>query len=347
MNEELQNNRVEMEFSQWKAREERLCRLLGINPADNKSLLAEKLRQFEQIRSRYKSSGNLEEQHTLRILDSEIAILNKMLYPRLLVRILRKPVVEIKNHIRNQKNLRKERENFHSLHQQVQRIGFPDLSKIIKAELEKGQKNFSIPIAYYINEKEKISHTLSFSRDTSGGYQFEGYESCLRYEDAMKTESRHYFKIENEQRFSLEQSYNLLSGRSVERNGTWFQLDFNDRNALGNYPLKEFRAGYGYELEKILKSLPLKEPYSTAELQRLKESLAQGCREPVVLIKNSRENKFFIEANPQFKSINLYDQHQQKAAVASIRNDAESDSVQIHNIKAQSPKQSMGKSLKL
>ena len=56
MNKQFPINRVEVEFSQWKAREERFSTLFSITPDDNKSLLTEKLRQFERIAAKYKSS---------------------------------------------------------------------------------------------------------------------------------------------------------------------------------------------------------------------------------------------------------------------------------------------------
>jgi len=160
MNPQFPANRAEMEFSQWKVREERFNTLFSITPAENKSLLAEKLRQFERIRTKYRSSKNIEEQHTLRILKMEIHRMSKQLYPSLISRILRKIITSAQNQLSLRSEAKKEEINFNSLNEKVQRIGFPDLSKKIKNLINKEQENFSVPLSCCINEKEKINHTL-------------------------------------------------------------------------------------------------------------------------------------------------------------------------------------------
>lgn len=323
MNPQFPVNRVEMEFSQWKAREERFNTLFSITPAENKSLLAEKLRQFERIRTKYKSSKNIEEQHTLRILKMEIHRMSKQLYPSLISRILRKIVTSTKNQLSLRDDAKKEEINFNLLNEKVQRIGFPDLSEKIKNLIDKEQENFSVPLSYYINEKEKISHTLSFSKNAEGHFELDGFKSSLQNNSAPEDSRDYYFKNGQETNFKLNEVYNLLSGRSVEHNQSWFQLDFNDKDASGNYHLKEFRNEYAYDLEKTLKGVPLKEVSNQYEMEKLKNTLSQGERVSVVLIKNGRENQIYIEANPQFRSLNIYDQYFRKAEITSSKKEAE------------------------
>ena len=38
---------------------------------------------------------------------------------------------------------------------------------------------------------------------------------------------------------------------------------------------------------------------------------------PVILIKNGNEHRFYIEANPQFKSVNIYDEHSRKITLST------------------------------
>lgn len=319
MNPQFPVNRVEMEFSQWKAREERFNTLFSITPAENKSLLAEKLRQFDRIRTKYKSSKNIEEQHTLRILKMEIHRMSKQLYPSLISRILRKIITSTQNQLSLRSDAKKEEINFNSLNEKLQRVGFPDLSEKIKNLIDKEQENFSVPLSYYINEKEKINHTLSFSKNAEGHFELDGFKSSLQNNSATEDSREYYFKNAQENNFKLNEVYNLLSGRSVEHNQSWFQLDFNDKDASGNYHLKEFRNEYAYDLEKILKGVPLKQISSQYEMEKLKNTLRQGDRVSAVLIKNGRENQIYIEANPQFRSLNIYDEHFRKAEITSSR----------------------------
>lgn len=336
MNAQFPVNRVEMEFSLWKAREERFSSIFSITPADNKSLLVEKLRQFERIGAKYKSSKNLEEQHTLRILKMESGRMLKQLYPNLISRILRKIIISSQNQISIRSDMKKAEKNFNSLHEQLQRIGFPDISQKLKSLIDKEQENFSLSLSYYINEKERINHTVSFSKNTEGYFDIEGYKSNLHNSADPEKNREHYFKNGQECNFKLNEVYNLLSGRSVEHNNSWFELDFNDRDAAGNYHLKEFRHDYKYDLEKALKAVPLKELPNQFEIEKLKNCLKQGDRVSVVLIKNEREQQFYIEASPQFRSLNTYDQHLRKTEITSFKREAErSTKNQIPRITAQ------------
>lgn len=323
MNPQFPANRVEMEFSRWKAREERFSTLFSITPAENKSLLAEKLRQFERIRTKYKSSKNIEEQHTLRILKMEIHRMSKQLYPSLISRIFRKIITTAQNQLSLRSDAKKDERNFNSLNEIVQRIGFPDLSEKIKNHIDREQENFSLPLSYYINERERINHTLCFSKNTEGRFELDGFKSSLKNNSAPQDNREYYFKNGQECNFKLNEVYNLLSGRSVEHNQSWFQLDFNDKDASGNYHLKEFQNEYAYNLEKTLKAIPLKEISNPYEMEKLKNTLRQGDRASAVLIKNGRENKIYIEANPQFRSINIYDQHLRKAEITSSKKETE------------------------
>lgn len=322
MNPQFPVNRVEIEFSRWKAREERLGTLFSITPAENRSLLAEKLRQFERISTKYRSSKNIEEQHTLRILKMEIHRMSKQLYPSLISRILRKIITSTQNQLSLRSEAKKDERNFNSLNEEVQRIGFPDLSEKLKNLIDKEQENFSIPLSYYLNEKEKITHTLSFSKNAEGHFELDGFKSSLQNNSAPEDSREYYFKNGQENNFKLNEAYNLLSGRSVEHNQSWFQLDFNDRDASGSYHLKEFRNEYAYDLEKTLKAIPLKEISNTYEIEKLKYALRQGDSVSAVMIKNGRENQVYIEANPQFRSLNIYDQHFRKIQTASSKNQA-------------------------
>ena len=79
---------------------------------------------------------------------------------------------------------------------------------------------------------------------------------------------------------------------------------------------------YAYDLEKTLKAIPLKEISNTYEMEKLKHALRQGDRVSAVLIKNGRENQIYIEANPQFRSLNIYDRHFRKIQTTSSKNQA-------------------------
>lgn len=318
MNEQLPVNRVEMELSQWRSREERFSKLFSFSLSNNKSLLKEKLHHYERIGTKYKGSPNMDERFALRMLKQEKNKILKQLYPNLLVRLTRKvfiaPLIE---QIAVRKDQKETEQNNQSLYEQVQRIGFRDLSATIDQQIRQDQDQFTIPSSYYINEKERLDHQLTFVKDQRGHYQFDGYKTILQDESKPEENKQHYFKMREGHVVDTTQAYNLLAGRSVQKEGFWMQLDLNDKDPNGNYRIKEFHSGYGYDLEKALQQLPLKELLSTTEAAKLKDALKQGSRQSVIIIKNGKEHRFYIEANPQFKSVNIYDEHSRKVTLAT------------------------------
>ena len=318
MNEPIPVNRVEIELNQWRTREERFSKLFSFSLSKNTSLLKEKLNHYERIGTKYKGTKNLEERFALRILRQEKNKILKQLYPNLLVRFIRKLVVApLMDQIAVRKDAKEEQENNQSLQEQVQRIGFKDLSDKIEQKIKQGHELFTIPSSYYINEKERLNHELSFVKDQNGKYQFEGYRTTLQNESKPEENRSQYFKAQEENSVDTTQAYNLLAGRAVQKEGFWIQLDLNDKDTRGNHRIKEFHSGYGYDLEKAIKQLPLKEISNKTEADELQNALRQGNRHPITLIKNGNEHRFYIEANPQFKSINIYDEHSRKITLTT------------------------------
>jgi hypothetical protein len=318
MNEPLPVNRVEMELSQWRSREERFSKLFSFSLSNNRSLLKEKLHHYERIAAKYKGSQNLDERFALRMLKQERNRILKQLYPNLLVRIVRKVLVApLIEQIAIRQDLKEVEQNSQSLHDQVQRIGFRDLSARIDQQIRQGRGQFVIPVSYYINEKERLDHQLTFVKDQTGYYQFEGYKTALQNESKPEEIREHYFKMQEAYSIDIIQAHNLLAGRAIQKGTSWMQLDLNDKDPNGNYRIKEFYSGYGYNLEKSLQQLPLKELSNKTEADKLKDALKQGSRQSVILIKDGSEHRFYIEANPQFKSVNIYDEHSRKITLAT------------------------------
>jgi len=57
---------------------------------------------------------------------------------------------------------------------------------------------------------------------------------------------------------------------------------------------------------------PIKELTNEQDKTRLMDSLQKGNRQSVTFIKEGNEQKMFIEANPRFKSLNVYDSNMQR-----------------------------------
>jgi hypothetical protein len=103
-----------------------------------------------------------------------------------------------------------------------------------------------------------------------------------------------------------------LTNKEGQVYNAWMQMDFKESDASGNYKMKQYHQNYGYDLEKVLANHPIKELNNEQDKLRLTDSLNKGNRQSVTFIENGNEQKHFIEANPKFKSINIYDGNMQR-----------------------------------
>jgi hypothetical protein len=330
-------NRVEAELNQWQSREERFSKLFSFSLSTNRALLKEKLDYFDRIAAKYKGTQDMDERFALRMLRQERNRIEKQLYHNLIIRLLRRSLVApVKEQIVIRQDNRKTEQNNQALHQQVQRAGFPHLSANIDEQIKQGQQQFFVPVSYYLNDKERLDHQLSFVKNQSGLYQFEGYKTTL-YNEAKPDEKRQqYFSMRNGHNVNITEAYNLLSGRCIQSGDTWMQLDFNDKDPHGNFRIKQFHSDYGYDLEKVLQQLPLKELLNKGEADKLKEALKNGDKASVSFVKDGKEQRFYIEANPQFKLVNIYDEHSRKITLHTALGNKTMEAVKVtHKVNEQ------------
>ena len=81
---------------------------------------------------------------------------------------------------------------------------------------------------------------------------------------------------------------------------------------------------------EALKQLPLKELTTAEGAEKLLKALINGHRQAVTLDKEGKEQKLFIEANPQFKSINIYDENLKKISMAAALNNKTAEQLQLN-----------------
>lgn len=349
MNNQYFSNRVEADLTRWRSREERLNKLFSFPLSSNRALLKEKLEYYERVAAKYKGTSNLDERLALSMLREECRQMEKQIYPNLLTRLLRRILVTpaATQNIIRQDN-KKIRENSQALHQQVQRAGFPDLSSKIDEQIWQGQQQFSIPVSYYLNDKERLDHQLSFAKDQSGWYRFEGFKANLYDESKPDEKRQQYFSMHRGCNVNTTEAYNLLSGRCVQSGDTWMQLDFNDKDTQGNCRIKQFHPRYGYNLEKVLQQLPLKELLDKEEADKLQKGLKDGNRISVSFLKDGKEQQFYIEANPQFKSVNIYDEHYRKITLHTASGNKTTDAMKVmHKIKKEQQSHAKRKGVKI
>jgi len=223
-------------------------------------------------------------------------------------------------------------QNFDYLKDQVKYTGFGDgLEKDLKEQLQKQAPEFQL--AYRIKIGQDIAAvTLHFKKsDQSDLYFFNRYQLTLK-PDQDPQQINQTFYIHKGQNITLKEAYNLMNGRAVNKDllnkegklyNAWLQLDFKQTEPNGNFKIKQFHQNYGFDLEAVLAKHPIRELKEEPEKSRLLESLQKGNRQAVTLIQEGKEQKYYIEANPRFKTINLYDGNLQRLN----RNQAEKQTV--------------------
>jgi hypothetical protein len=221
--------------------------------------------------------------------------------------------------------------NFDYLKDQVKYTGFGEtLENDLKGKLQMGSPEFQI----YHNAKfgnDSATATLYFKKsDQSDMYFFNKYDLTLKQEsrpDIMKQT----FYINKGNNITVKEAYNLMSGRAVNKDLTnkdgqvynaWIQLDFKETDKNGNYQLRHYHSNYGFDLEKELAKHPLKELTNEQDKTRLIESLQKGNRQSLTFINDGNEQKVFIEANPRFKTIDVFDTSMQR-----VHNQSKKDKV--------------------
>jgi len=263
--------------------------------------------------------------------------IEKHLYPNIIVRMLRRIILPVKQEQVAKQAEQQTANNEQALKESVLKAGFDDISNKLEQNIKQGEREFSIPVSYYVNEKEKLDFNLFFAKDNNGKYQFESYKATLQSEHKSQGNTEQRFVFEPDSIVTATHAYNLLAGRSIQKQfvsgennkqTAWIQLDFNDKDALGNYKIKEFKSAYGYDVKEVIQQLPLKELSTAEATEKLLNTLINGHRQVVTMQKDGNEQKLFIEANPQFKSVNVYDENLKKISIASVLGNKTSEPLQ-------------------
>jgi hypothetical protein len=84
-------------------------------------------------------------------------------------------------------------------------------------------------------------------------------------------------------------------------------LDFNDADAKGNFKLRQFGEKHGFDLERKVGELPIRQLNNIEDKNELLASLKRGNIQSVTFEKNGQKETRFIEANPRAREINVYD----------------------------------------
>ena len=240
--------------------------------------------------------------------------------------------------------------NLEFLKEGIKYLGFGEgLNNKLTEELSSGKNEFQLRTENQYG-KDKVSYTLDFKKsDQSDMYFFNKYSASQEGQQNGQEKSQTFF-IKKNSGVTAKEAYNLLNGRAVnkdltnqegEKYNAWLQIDWNQKDNNGNHKFKMIHEAYGFKLEEALKKYPIKELNDQTSKDRLMQSLERGNLHQVTFSIGDKTDKMFIEANPQFKSVNLYDSSMKKVYQENERKEPKVDNGKEVSAPKESQKQSV------
>lgn len=292
------------------------------------------------IRSAYRAMAEALTDKTLLIEKDGIVDIGTMIsmrYERL--------VSEQLNNKQNSKIMNQK--NFEYLRDQLKYTGFGEgLENDLKQKIEEGKAEFKL--AYETKYgNDTVNATLNFSQSKqSDMYFFNSYQVSVQKENSQEPMEQTFY-INKGNNITMKEAYNLIEGRSVNKDLTdkegqvynaWIQMDFKQSDNNGNFKLKHYHQNYGYDLEAVLSKHPIKELGNEEYKSNLMDSLKKGNRQSATFQHNGTEQKQYIEANPQFKTINIYDANMQRLDQRQSKKEEQSEG-ESQSVKQESKKE--------
>lgn len=124
--------------------------------------------------------------------------------------------------------------------------------------------------------------------------------------------------VERGKGFTAEQAVNLIQGRAVLRDDliklggepykAWNKLDTDSqKDRYQNFPMLQYHVPtYGFELDKVLEKFNIKEMGDDKQREKLMQSLENGNRPLVTVLKDDKEQKLFLETSPRYSQLNFF-----------------------------------------
>ncbi len=282
---------------------------------ENPRFLRERLHNYDDALARVMASPVHEDKAAIRAFRLERDKLAKKAYPNIFRRLFEKLMDTFRAGNRIVKVRQASNDNAGSIYETMKQAGLGDHYLQVQQQMKQGNREFSLPVSYQVSEKEKMELHLNFKRDEMGHYHFEKYTAKLISEDGKIKPKQYTFDMQDTA-YDTTKAYNLLSGRAVGYGpGSWKQLDFNDKDSDGNLRVKSFLPGYGFDIEKALRELPIIESERAGLLKKLKD----GNLVETKLQINNKEVVYFLAADPHKKEVAIYNQAGEKVTPQQLK----------------------------
>lgn len=216
--------------------------------------------------------------------------------------------------------------NFEYLKDNLKYMGFGEKqNETLEQQLKEGKDSFQLTFNADVNKKP-FEATLQFRKsDNSDMYFFNSYQATLERSNKEKVEQTFY--LNKGKGVTAKEAYNLLEGRAVHKElsnkagepyKAWIQLDFDNKDKNNNHEVNQYHENYGYDLKAAVGKYAVTELDGAQKEKTLMQSLQKGNIQAVTIEKDGESHKMFMEANPQYKTINLYDSGMKRVQKESL-----------------------------
>ncbi len=214
-------------------------------------------------------------------------------------------------------------ENLEYLKNQLKFLGFGEgLYGQLEKNMKEGKPEFSLDASTEFG-KDKMQAVIHFrhsEKDGKEAYFCNHYIATLLREDQNRSQ---FVYVNNKgQSVTFKEACNLLNSRSVFKEVTpkeglpykaWLKIDHDNMDQKTGYPkLRQFTTNYGFDLREAVGRMDFKGLKYDDQLKSLLKSLEKGNAASVMLLKEGKEVPVSIEANPQLRTLNMYDKNGEK-----------------------------------
>jgi hypothetical protein len=199
-------------------------------------------------------------------------------------------------------------QNLSYLQKQLLNLGFGEgMNAALEKNIEAKMPEFTLNSTNDYN-KQNVNYKLHFKAGDDM-YFFNKYDASLQGKDTAQT-----FYINKGSGITAKEAYNLMEGRAVhkelenkegEKYKAWVVLDKENKTDNGNHKLQTFSDGWNYKPERAIDKMDIVGINEEGARDKLMKSLEKGNRHQVTAMKDGKEVKLFIEANPAEHRVNL------------------------------------------
>lgn len=314
-----QINRAAQLYQNWDSRQTELDAMGSMKP---EGIGLSKLKYDFLREGVYRISANPTEQEKLHLfaLKTVVAKLEKQLYPNLLVRWFRQWKAALWDKPRYVRSFEAQKgENLAELTAVMKKMGMCGLSGKLEHALDYESSAQTVSGMHLMAGQGKLMVALQLEKDGAAVYRPSEYQLVWNTADEQIRSCR----IPVESGIDLSEAFNLLQGRAVYKGfenvegkviRQWVQLD---PKAPGTEkPLVTFLPDHDFDLKRQLQEVAVQlETYVLLKEQSLKQ-LEAGCQ---VSVERGGKDRFYVQANPGGKSVDLFDQNQQPVSLGALK----------------------------